>query len=173
MLLSTDHKLMRLWRWSLHTTTKKKTKAYSSTAVLCTRLWSTGNGEPIAYFQRIFLHIHANFGVKWYKNHISNNLKTASWAEEPVVARKVGRGLPLFTALFAYRVSCPDQQGQTDPLITETADENESKMRPITKRAWLISFYRSLHTHWTHARLSYAHTTSYTCTHKKKVRRAH
>ena len=34
-----------------------------------------------------------------------------------------------------YRVSCPDQQGQTDPLITETADENESKMRPITTRA--------------------------------------
>lgn len=40
-----------------------------------------------------------------------------------------------FPALFPYRVSCPDQQGQTDPLIMETADENESKMRPITTRA--------------------------------------
>lgn len=70
-------------------------------------------------------------------------------------ARKVG---PLFTAFFPYRVSCPDQQGQTDPLIMETAAENESKMRPITMRAWLISLYRPLHTHWTHARSSHVHT---------------
>lgn len=85
-------------------------------------------------------------------------------AEEPIVARKVGQGLPCYSQLFLpYRVSCPDQQGQTDPLITETADENESKMRPITTRAWLISLCRPLHTHWTHARSSHAHT-SYTCT---------
>ncbi len=70
---------------------------------------------------------------------------------------KVGQGLPQLTALFPYRVSCPDQQGQTDPLITETADENESKMRPITTRAWLISLYRPLHTRWTHARSSHEH----------------
>lgn len=49
---------------------------------------------------------------------------------------------PAFTALKPYGVSCSDQQGQTDPLITPTADENESKMRPISTQAWLISFYR-------------------------------
>lgn len=40
-----------------------------------------------------------------------------------------------FPARIPYRVSAADQQGQTVALITHTADENESKMRPITTRA--------------------------------------
>lgn len=51
-----------------------------------------------------------------------------------IFAKLVGQDLQLFTK-FPYRVSCLDQQGQMDPLITETTDENESKMRPITTRA--------------------------------------
>lgn len=83
--------------------------------------------------------------------------------EEHFVARTFGQGLLLFTAHIPYRVSCPDQQGQTNPLITQTADENESKMRPITTQAWLISLYRPLHTHWTHAH------SHHTCTCKFHV----
>lgn len=66
--------------------------------------------------------------ITTYRRHLKR-------AKEHVVPRKVGQGLALFSVLFPYRVSCPDQQGQTDPLITETTDENESKMRPITMRA--------------------------------------
>lgn len=55
--------------------------------------------------------------------------------ERKYVVKRVGQDFPRFTILFAYRVSCADQQGQMDPLITETTDENESKMRPITVRA--------------------------------------
>lgn len=60
---------------------------------------------------------------------------------------KLAKVYSYFPALFPYRFSAPDQQGQTVPLITQTADENESKMRPITTRPWLISFYRPLSTH--------------------------
>lgn len=40
-----------------------------------------------------------------------------------------------FPARIPYRVSAADQQGQALALVTHTADENESKMRPITARA--------------------------------------
>lgn len=88
-----------------------------------------------------------------------------------IFAKLVGQDLQLFTK-FPYRVSCLDQQGQMDPLITETTDENESKMRPITTRAWLISLFRPLHARWTHAHISDVRA-QLTRVDKENARRAH
>lgn len=94
--------------------------------------------------------------VDQYKTSIKYNLQTKQ--KRNILLPEKLASLLLFTVFFPYRVSCPDRQGQANPLITQTADENESKMRPITTQAWLISLYRPLHTHWTHALSSHMHT---------------
>lgn len=67
-----------------------------------------------------------------YKNQISFNFQASLKHRGACVSQESFPAISF--ALFPYRVSCTDQQGQTYPLIRETTVENESKMKPITTR---------------------------------------